>query len=142
MKTLTEKTFDAHVVYDPTPRADADDAVRSARPGPGFALVDFWAEWCSPCKVLAKTLKTVEANSQKSRERLAERGFLLTVGINFYSLDTEKYPAVASKYRVRSLPTLILFDSDGTPIGRLVGAADADAIEKFIEHSITKAGKK
>lgn len=70
-------------------------------------LVDFWAEWCPPCHMIAPTLADI------ARERA---GFL-----SIRKIDNDDYPHIGSRYKVMSLPTLILF-RDGQPVQVLVGA--------------------
>lgn len=80
-------------------------------------LVDFWAEWCVPCKKVAPVV-----------EKLGERhGSQLSVG----SLDVDAHPACAQRYDVLSLPTLILFKS-GEPVERLHGAVSEKKLEKAL----------
>jgi len=79
-------------------------------------LVDFYAPWCGPCQLMAKVLQ--EVNSElKSQIRIVK-------------VNTDKYPEVASRYRVYALPTLVLF-KEGKPVDRLEGAMPA---RKLIEH--------
>lgn len=76
-------------------------------------LVDMYAEWCGPCKLLAPVLEQVSF-------RLGGPAAIKVVKIN-----TEKYPAVASLFAVNALPTLILFKK-GQPVDRLEGLPTAD----------------
>ena len=82
-----------------------------------LTLVDFYAEWCGPCKMIAPVL-----------EDLAEE-FEGTV--NVVKLDADEHPEVLQKYGVRGLPTLMIFDN-GAPVGTAVGAQPASAVRQFI----------
>lgn len=70
-------------------------------------LVDFWAEWCPPCRMIAPVLAEIAS----------ERADSLTIR----KVNTDENPAVSQNYRVMSLPTLMLF-RDGQPIQSFVGA--------------------
>ena len=70
-------------------------------------LVDFWAEWCGPCKMLAPILQEI-ANEQEGVLRIAK-------------VDVDQAPNLARRFEVMSIPTLIVFN-DGTPVKRFVGA--------------------
>jgi len=83
-------------------------------------LVDFWAEWCAPCRMMAPVLNDVAAElSGKSH-----------VG----KVNIEQYQSLAQKFKVRSIPTLILF-KDGKEINRFVGGKS----KEFLLNQITKA---
>ncbi len=83
----------------------------------GLVLVDFFADWCGPCRMLAPVLEEV-ANEMKEKVKIAK-------------LDIDHEQAVAAKFEVTSIPTMILF-KDGKQVGQLVGVRDAQAIKKFI----------
>lgn len=69
-------------------------------------LVDFWAEWCMPCKVMAPVLNELSAE--------------LPEGKYVGKIDVEKYPKMSQKYGIRGIPTLILF-KNGKEVDRFVG---------------------
>ncbi len=70
-------------------------------------LVDFWAEWCGPCKMIAPTLEEL------SRDYAGK--------LKIAKLNVDDNPDVARRFEVMSIPTLILF-KDGEPVQRLIGA--------------------
>jgi thioredoxin 1 len=87
----------------------ADDVLTSEKP----VLVDFWATWCGPCKMVAPVLDEIAGeNSEK-----------LTVA----KLDIDANPEVARDYQVMSVPTMILF-SGGKPVKQIVGAKPKAAL--------------
>ncbi len=80
-------------------------------------VVDFWADWCGPCKVMAPQF------AHAARE-LAGR-------IQFAKLDTEAHPATSLRHRIRSIPTLVLF-RHGTEVDRLSGALSAVELKRWL----------
>ncbi len=78
-------------------------------------LVDFWAEWCGPCKMIAPILDEI-AEEQAGKLKVAK-------------LNVDEAPAVAQRFAVMSIPTMIVFQ-DGKPAKRLVGAKPKAALVK------------
>jgi thioredoxin 1 len=88
--TVTEHTFDEEV-------GSADEIV----------IVDFWAEWCGPCKMIAPILEEI-ASEQAGKVRIAK-------------LNVDEHPDLARRFEVMSIPTLLVF-KDGDVKRRLIGA--------------------
>ena len=84
-------------------------------------LVDYWAEWCGPCKMLAPILDEVAV----------EYGDKLTVA----KLDIDQNPTTPPKYSVRGIPTLMLF-KDGNVAAQKVGAMSKSQLTAFIDENI------
>jgi len=85
------------------------------------ALVDFWAEWCQPCKMLAPTIEEI-ATEYDSR---------ILVG----KLNVDDNPATATKYGIRGIPTLLLFKG-GQVVQQMVGVKSKAEIKKIIDENI------
>jgi thioredoxin len=90
--------------------ATFDEAVRSSR----VALVDCWAPWCGPCRILAPT---IEALAKDYGDR-----------VKFFKLNTDENPKVTTQFRIRSIPTLFIF-VDGKLADTIIGAVPRQYIE-------------
>ena len=84
-------------------------------------LVDFWAEWCQPCKMLAPTIEEI-AGEYDGR-------------IIVSKLNVDDNPVTAKKFGIRGIPTLLLF-KDGQVVQQMVGIKSKDDIKKIIEENI------
>ena len=80
-------------------------------------LVDFWAEWCGPCKMMAPVFQQVAAE--------------LATQVRFAKVDTEAHPQVSMRHHIRGIPTLILF-RNGAEAARTSGAVDAFALKRWL----------
>ena len=86
-----------------------------------LVVLDFWAEWCGPCKMMAPAFKQAAATLEP-RVRLAK-------------VDTEAAPGVAGRYQIRSIPTLILFRG-GREVARQAGAMSAADIVRWTQANL------
>ncbi|QCI20129.1 MAG: thioredoxin TrxA [Buchnera aphidicola (Brevicoryne brassicae)] len=86
-----------------------------------FILVDFWAEWCNPCKILAPILNEIS-------EEYSDK---IIVG----KLNIEKHPDIAPVYSIRSIPTLLLF-RNGEVLATKVGAISKLQLKEFLNEYI------
>jgi len=98
-QSLTEQTY--------------DEALVAAE---GLVMVDFWAEWCGPCRAVAPVLEQVAEES----------------GVSLMKVNIDENPGLAARYGIRSIPT-ILFVKDGEIVDRVVGAAPKAAFQKIID---------
>jgi thioredoxin len=90
-------------------------------PGNGLAMIDFWAEWCGPCRMIAPLME----------ELAAEYAGQVKVG----KLDVDSNPRVAQRFNIRAIPTILYF-KDGEHIDTVVGVArKADLEAKIQQHA-------
>jgi thioredoxin 1 len=88
------------------------------RKGSGPILVDFWAEWCGPCRLMAPILDKVAARL-KGRARVAK-------------VDVDENQALAAKFGIMSIPTMILF-KDGQIVEQVVGTTSEENLAKLVD---------
>ncbi|WP_372652258.1 thioredoxin [Draconibacterium sp.] len=81
-------------------------------------LVDFYADWCGPCKQMPAILKQVKAELKEN--------------VKIIKVDVDRNPNIASKYQIRSIPTLMLF-KDGELKWRGMGVRPADEVKSIVE---------
>lgn len=90
-------------------------------------FVDFWAQWCTPCRMLGPTF-----------ERLAEK---YGNEIIFAKINVDDLPDVAGKYAVRSIPTLLLL-RQGSVVEQVVGTRSYDELARILDRHVAPAAKK
>lgn len=110
------------VVYDTSTATFAKDVIEASKDA--IVLVDFWAEWCGPCKQLTPLIESV-VRSYGGKVKLAK-------------LDVDKHPAISGQLRIQSLPTVYAF-SNGQPIDGFTGAQPESAIRELIDRHLGAA---
>lgn len=104
MDAVSQDNFEAEVIREP-----------------GKVLVDFWAEWCGPCRMIAPALEEI-SNEMAGRVKVVK-------------LNIDENPRAAMRFGVRSIPTLIVF-SGGKPAAMQVGAAPKGRLVDWINGAI------
>jgi thioredoxin 1 len=87
----------------------------------GPVVVDFWAEWCGPCKMIAPALEEIATS-------LGDK-------VKILKLNVDENPATASKYGIMSIPTLMIF-KNGEMASRQVGAAPKQKLQQWITTAV------
>ena len=104
----------AHFAHEVTDTNFGNDVLGADKP----VLVDFWAEWCGPCRMIAPT---VEAVAEEYQDKAS-----------VYKMNVDENPTVPQQYGIRGIPTLILFKG-GQEQERIVGAVTREAIARVID---------
>lgn len=84
-------------------------------------LVDFWAEWCGPCRAIAPSLEDMSKD--------------MAGKVTIAKVNIDENPGIASKYQIRSIPTLMLF-KDGKPVATRMGSLPKQALYQWVEQTI------
>ena len=108
-KAITDASFQSDVLDSDTP-----------------VLVDFWAEWCGPCRMIAPALEELS-------DELGDR-------VTIVKLNIDENPDAPSKYGVRGIPTMILF-KDGQPAATKVGAEPKSRIQGWLEGQLASGAQ-
>jgi len=109
-------TKTAHAVHQVTD-ADFDSIVQGGKP----VLVDFWAPWCGPCRIIGPIVEEL-APSYQGRAIITK-------------MNVDDNPNVAQRFGVTSIPTLMMF-KDGKLVDRAVGAMPKGELQKFIDRNL------
>ena len=107
-------------IHDVTDETFRSEVLNATEP----VLVDFWATWCTPCKLVGPLV--------------AESAKTYVGRLKVVKLDIDANPGAASRYRVRSIPTLMVF-KDGAPVATQVGALSKAQLAVFVEPHVATA---
>ncbi|MDQ3873889.1 MAG: thioredoxin [Thermoproteota archaeon] len=113
MESKTDNNAVTHVVA----KTWDTEVLRSDMP----VLVDFWAEWCGPCRMVGPAVEQI--------------GKILAGKVKVAKLNVDENQEIAMRYSIQSIPSLLLFKG-GKEISRTIGAAPKEAYLKFIENSL------
>jgi thioredoxin 1 len=104
---VTTKTWDSEVIKSDLP-----------------VFVDFWAEWCGPCRMVAPAVEQI--------------GKLMAGKLKVAKVNVDENPEIAMKYGIQSIPSLLVFRG-GKEVSRTIGAMPKEAYLRFIESSLARA---
>ncbi len=99
---VTDETFQAEVLNSDKP-----------------VIIDFWAEWCAPCRAIAPIVKDLAAQYGDK--------------VKIVKLNIDENPVVPGKYSIRSIPTVLAF-KDGAVVGQITGARPKSAFEEMVQN--------
>ena len=105
------------MAHDVTDATFENEVLQSGQP----VLVDFWAEWCGPCRMIAPALEEIAGS-------LGEK-------VKIVKLNVDESPATATKYGIQSIPTLMIF-KNGQMASRQIGAAPKQKLEQWITAAV------
>lgn len=95
----------------------SDDSFKTEVEGTGTVLVDFWAPWCGPCKMIAPVLEELDTE-------LGDK-------VKIAKVNVDDNPESAGRFGVMSIPTLIVF-KNGEPVDKIVGFQSKDALKNVV----------
>ncbi|MBU2533594.1 MAG: thioredoxin, partial [Alphaproteobacteria bacterium] len=125
MQFETANTAQAgNIVYDTSTATFAKDVIEASKTA--LVLVDFWADWCGPCKQLTPVIENV-VRSYGGKVRLAK-------------LNVDQHPAISGQLRIQSLPTVYAF-IDGRPVDGFAGVQPESAIRELIDRHLGAAAE-
>jgi thioredoxin 1 len=101
--------------------ADDTNFDREIKSGDLPVLVDFWAEWCAPCRLIAPIIEELAGEYEGK--------------LKIVKLDVDKGPNTSARYAVTSIPTLIIF-KNGTPMEKIIGAVSKNKLKGMIDGAI------
>ena len=104
-------------VLNTTDKNFKNDVLNSSKP----VLVDFWAEWCGPCKAIGPALEEIAGEKKDS--------------LSIVKLNIDENPLTPQKYNVRGIPTLLIF-KDGEVVAEKMGALPKSQLEGWIDQSV------
>lgn len=104
------------MVKDITTQEFEEKVLQSDRP----ALVDFWASWCGPCKMLSPTVDAVSEQVE---------------GVDFYKVNVDEEPVLAQEFGIMSIPSLLLF-KDGELLETSIGVIGEAEVREFAEKAL------
>jgi thioredoxin 1 len=93
----------------------------------GLTVVDFWAPWCGPCRMVAPVIEELAGEMEGQ--------------VRFAKVNVDENQAIAQRYQVRSIPTIGFF-MGGEPVGAVVGAHPKAALKQVIDKVLTEVAQK
>lgn len=93
----------------------------------GLTVVDFWAPWCGPCRMVAPVIEELSGEMEGQ--------------VRFAKVNVDENQAIAQRYQVRSIPTIGFF-MGGEPVGAVVGAYPKAALKQIIDQVLTEVAQK